>query len=103
MSRHVGGALLLIIVILVFAVAIRQDPGYVLINWGNTSVELSLVLAAALWLFSLWFMVRLIAFERWLLRSWRRDWSGFWGLGKRKAAINSVKNAEKTGNPASKA
>lgn len=83
MSRHLGLLFILLTLVLLLAVGIRQDPGYVLISWGRTSVEMSLILAAMFWLGSLWLMVKLVVIERWLLRTWRRDWSHFFGLSKR--------------------
>lgn len=82
MSRHLGLVFILLTLALLLAVGIRQDPGYVLISWGRTSVEMSLILAAMFWLGSLWLMVKLVVIERWLLRIWRRDWSHFFGLSK---------------------
>lgn len=83
MSRHLGLVFILLTLALLLAVGIRQDPGYVLISWGRTSIEMSLILAAMLWLGSLWLMVKLVVVERWLLRIWRRDWSHFFGLSQR--------------------
>ena len=84
MSRHLGLTFLLMMLALLLAVALRQDPGYVLINWGTTSMEMSLTLGALLWLGSLWLVVRLVVLERWLLRVWRSDWSRLLGLPRRK-------------------
>lgn len=95
MSRHLGSTFLLVILALLFAVAIEQDAGYVLISWRHSSMELSLVLAAALWLLSLWLMIRLVAIERWLLRLWRSDWISFWGLRSRKSPTKSSASEEK--------
>lgn len=49
--------------------AFSLDTGYVLISWGKTSVELSLVLAvigAAAWT---WLIARLVSLELWLRRA----------------------------------
>lgn len=83
MSRHLGLAFVLLTLALLLAVGIRQDPGYVLISWGHTSVEMSLILAGMFWLGSLWLVAQLVTIERWLLRTWRSDWSHFFGLSKR--------------------
>lgn len=85
MSRHLGLLSLLLLLALLLAAGLRQDPGYVLVSWGRTSIEMSLMLAALFWLGSLWLMVRLLTLERWLLRVWRADWARFLGLGGRRA------------------
>lgn len=72
MSRHLGLVFLLLILALLLVVGTGHDPGYVLISWGRTSLEMSLILAAVLWLGSLWLLVRLADLERWLLRAWRQ-------------------------------
>jgi uncharacterized protein HemY len=49
--------------------ALSNDNGYVLISWGKTSVEMSLVLAifiAAVWV---WIIARLVSLELWLRSS----------------------------------
>lgn len=84
MSRHLGLICLLLLLALLLIVGLRQDPGYVLVSWGRTSVEMSLVLAAALWLGSLWLVAQLVTLERGLLRVWRADWGRFLGLSGRK-------------------
>lgn len=85
MSRHLGLTFLLMMLALLLAVALRQDPGYVLISWGTTSMEMSLTLGALLWLGSLWLVVKLVVLERWLVRAWRSDWSRFLGLPRRRS------------------
>ena len=84
MSRYLGVACLLLLLVLLLAVALRQDPGYVLVSWGNTSVEMSLILAAVFWLGSLWLVVKLVAFEGWLVKLWRKDWQRSLGVPARK-------------------
>lgn len=86
MSGHLGRIFLILVLALLLGIVIRHDPGYVLVSWGKTSVEMSLVLAAVLWLGSLWLVVQLAAFERWLVRVWRSDKSRFWGLGQSRQA-----------------
>lgn len=103
MSRHLGTTILLVLIILLLAVALRQDPGYVLISWGTTSVEMSLTLGALLWLGSLWLVVRLVVLERWLVRLWRADWSRFFGLGRRAGQEPARESAQKLNNPSHKA
>lgn len=85
MSRHLGLTFLLMMLALLLAVALRQDPGYVLINWGTTSIEMSLTLGVLLWLSSLWLVVKLVVLERWLVRTWRADWLRFLGLPRRRS------------------
>lgn len=99
MSRHLGVLFSLVVLVVLVAVALRQDPGYVLVSWGTTSVELSLTLAALVWFASLWFVVQLVLIERWLLRLWRRNWQGFLGL----SATKQAKKVEKTAQPSGKA
>lgn len=99
MSRHLGALFSITVLLILVAVALRQDPGYVLISWGTMSVELSLTLAALCWFASLWFVVQLVLIERWLLRLWRRDWQGFLGV----SALKKAKTAEKPTQPSSKA
>ena len=99
MSRHLGRLFLWLALILFLAVVARRDPGYVLLSWGTTSIEMSLILASVLWLLSLWVVVKLADFERWLVRVWRSDWSRFWGLGRAKVA----EPGEKLDKPAGKA
>ncbi|MEK6788908.1 MAG: hypothetical protein AABY68_08165 [Pseudomonadota bacterium] len=99
MSRHLGTLFSIVVLMVLLAVALRQDPGYVLISWGTTSVELSLTLAALCWFLSLWVVVQIVLIERWFLRQWRRDWQGFFGLSARKKA----KTAEKSSQPPSNA
>lgn len=99
MSRHLGVLFSLVVLVVLVAVALRQDPGYVLVSWGTTSVELSLTLAALVWFASLWFVVQLVLIERWVLRLWRRNWQGFLGL----SATKQAKNVEKTAQPSGKA
>lgn len=101
MSGHLGRIFLILVLALLLGITIRHDPGYVLVSWGNTSVEMSLVLGAVLWLGSLWLVVQLAAFERWLLRLWRSDWSRFWGLGRARGAAGGA--GEKASRPADKA
>lgn len=83
MSRHLGLVILLLLLALLLAAGLRQDPGYVLISWGRTSVEMSLMLAAVFWLGSLWLVARLVTLERWLRRVRRADWNRFLGLSRR--------------------
>ncbi len=99
MNRHLGTLFSITVLVVLVAVALRQDPGYVLISWGTTSVEMSLTLAALCWFFSLWFVVQIVLIERWFLRQWRRDWQGFFGLSARRKA----KTAEKSSQPPSNA
>ena len=99
MSRHLGSLFALTVLAVLIAVALRQDPGYVLISWGTTSVEMSLTLAALCWFLSLWVVVQIVIIERWFLRQWRRDWAGFFGLAPRRP----VKTAEKSPQPPTKA
>lgn len=98
MSRHIGALFALTVLAVLIAVALRQDPGYVLVSWGTTSVEMSLTLAALFWFLSLWVVVQIVLIERWFLRQWRRDWMGFWGLSVRRRA----KSAEKSPQPPGK-
>ncbi len=99
MSRHLGALFSISVLLILVAVALRQDPGYVLVSWGTTSVELSITLAALCWFASLWFVVQLVLIERWLLRLWRRNWPGFPGA----SALKKVKTAEKPTQPSTKA
>jgi len=99
MNKHLGSLFSILVLVVLIAVALRQDPGYVLISWGTTSVEMSLTLAALCWFFSLWVVVQIVLIERWLLRFWRRDWQGFLGLSVRAKA----KTAEKSQQPPSNA
>ncbi|MES3039835.1 MAG: hypothetical protein V4730_01595 [Pseudomonadota bacterium] len=99
MSRHIGTLFSIIVLMVLLAVALRQDPGYVLISWGTTSVEMSLTLAALCWFISLWFVVQIVLIERWFLRQWRRDWLRLFGLSARRKA----KTAEKSPQPPSNA
>lgn len=46
--------------------AFSQDPGYVLISWGKTSIEMSLVLAVFIAVIWLWVVARLVSLELWL-------------------------------------
>lgn len=94
MSRHLGLLFLILLVLLLLAVGMRQDPGYVLISWGTTSVEMSLMLAAVFWLGSLWLVAQLVTLERWLLRAWRADWSHFLGLSRKKPAATAQEITE---------
>lgn len=103
MSRHLGRAFVIFVLLLLLGIAVRHDPGYVLLSWGNTSVEMSLVLGAVLWLGSLWLVVQLAAFERWLLRVWRSDWSRFWGLGRLRGKTTAADTGEKVSKPVAKA
>lgn len=48
--------------------AFSHDTGYVLISWGKTSVELSLVLAVAMAATWTWLIARLVSLELWLRR-----------------------------------
>lgn len=95
MNRFLGFGVLLVLLALLLAIGIRQDPGYVLISWGHASVEMGLFLAALLWLGSLWLVVRLVALERWLFRLGRSDWSRFFGLSARKARTSAQEIGEK--------
>lgn len=95
MSRHLGALFSLVVLMVLLAVALRQDPGYVLVSWGTTSVEMSLTLAALCWFLSLWLVVQIVLIERWFLRQWRRDWQGFFGLAARK----KPKTADKSPQP----
>lgn len=104
MSGHLGRIFLILLLALLLGIVIRHDPGYVLVSWGTTSVEMSLVLGAVLWLGSLWLVLQLAAFERWLVRVWRSDWSRFWGLGRSRETTAGVTAAgEKASKPAAKA
>ena len=55
-----------------------HDPGYVLLSWGLTSVEMSLWLAAVAWLFSLVLaaVVLDILFRLLDLNAWWARWTG---------------------------
>ncbi len=99
MSRHLGLAFIVLTLALLLVVGIRQDPGYVLISWGRSSIEMSLILAAMFWLGSLWLVVRLVVIERWLLRTWRADWSHFFGLSGRKpkATVQEITENRRSG------
>jgi uncharacterized protein HemY len=99
MSRHLGALFALVVLIVLLAVALRQDPGYVLVSWGTTSVELSLTLAALVWFASLWCVVQLVLIERWILRLWRRNWPRV----KRGQTTPALKSTENTNHPPGKA
>lgn len=72
MTRLLGWLLVLGFVLWLVLVGLRADPGYVLLSWGTTSVEMSLVLMLWLWLASLWCWSQLAFLERVLRRLWRR-------------------------------
>ena len=57
--------LMTILLVLGFA-AFSKDPGYVLISWGKTSIELSLVLAVFIAVVWVWIVARLVSLELWL-------------------------------------
>lgn len=97
MSRHLGTLFSIVVLMVLLAVALRQDPGYVLISWGTTSVEMSLTLAALCWFLSLWLVVQIVLIERWFLRQWRRDWQGFFGLDARKKSRTAEKSPPPSG------
>ena len=72
MTRLLGWLLVLGFVLWLVLVGLRADPGYVLLSWGTTSVEMSLVLMLWLWLASLWCWSQISLLERVLRRLWRR-------------------------------
>lgn len=72
MTRLLGWLLVLGFVLWLILVGLRADPGYVLLSWGTTSVEMSLVLMLWLWLASLWCWSQISLLERVLRRLWRR-------------------------------
>ncbi len=57
--------LIAILLALGFA-AFSADPGYVLISWGKTSIEMSLVLAVFIAVVWVWIVARLVSLELWL-------------------------------------
>lgn len=56
---------IMILLALGFA-AFSKDPGYVLISWGKTSIEMSLVLAVFIAVVWVWIVARLVSLELWL-------------------------------------
>ncbi|MEO6699815.1 MAG: heme biosynthesis HemY N-terminal domain-containing protein [Paraperlucidibaca sp.] len=57
---------LLTVMLAVGFAAFSNDTGYVLISWGKTSVEMSLVLAVFIAVLWVWIIARLVSLELWL-------------------------------------
>lgn len=86
--------LLTLVFALGFAVA-SQDSGYVLIGWGKTTVEMSLVLAIFMVVTMVWLVARLVSLELWLRRARPRAGKV---ISRKKAADNPTQAATTTKN-----
>lgn len=60
------GFCVLIILFMLGLAAFSHDTGYVLISWGKTSIEMSLVLAVFIAAVFVWMVARLVSLELWL-------------------------------------
>lgn len=67
--RLVTWLCVLVVVLTLAVTAMNQDSGYVLISWGNTSLEMSLVLAVLIAVVWVWLVARLVSLELWLRRA----------------------------------